>query len=374
MPERMSIVVLFGGRSVEHEVSIRSARSVIAAVDRSRYEVLPVAIDPDGRWFTAPNPLGVNDPAAPQGRRRPVWLVAEPGAGLHVEGGSGAEEVLHPECYLPLVHGVGGEDGTLQGLFEMAEVPYAGAGVLASALAMDKALCKVVLRQAGIPVLDGQLVARFEWQGERQAVLDRIRRWHEPPLFIKPSNGGSSVGVTRVETPEELGAALDAALSLDLNALVEPAVDAREIEVSVLGNDQPRASVPGEIVPARPFYDYRAKYEDERTRLLIPAPVDAGQADRLGQLAVETFRALGACGLGRVDFLMERGNGTAWVSEMNTLPGFTDISMYPKLWEATGIGYADLIDRIVTLGRERHAERRSLRRCLRGAAASDRVV
>ena len=371
MPERLLVAVLFGGRSVEHDVSIRSARSVLSAIDRARHNVVPIAIDADGRWFTSPNPLGVNEPGADPGARRAVRLSPEPGAGLEVEGA----EVRHPDCYLPLVHGAGGEDGTLQGLFELAGVAYVGAGPLASALAMDKAMCKKVLRQAGLPVLDNLVVSRPEWLRDREAVLRKVGGWHGGgTLFVKPSSGGSSVGVSRVEDPETLPEALETAFSLDLVALIEPAVDAREIEVSVLGNDEPQTSVPGEIIPARLFYDYRAKYEDDRTRLLVPAPVEASLADRLRELAVGAFRAIGACGLGRVDFLVDRATGTPWISELNTLPGFTDISMYPRLWEATGIPYPDLIDRLIALGREQHRRRGRLLRALHGEVFPQRMV
>lgn len=372
MSERLLVAVLFGGRSVEHEVSIRSARSVLRAVDEAGHESLPVAVGTDGHWFTSTNPLGVFGPTTAESKRLPVRLGPVPGEGLWLADSN----VRRPDCYFPLIHGAGGEDGTLQGLFELAEVAYAGPGPLASALAMDKVLCKKVLQQAGLPVLPGEAVSRYEWQVDREAVLRRVRDRMdgEVVVFVKPSNGGSSVGITRVGRSDSLADALETALSFDRVALVEPAVDAREIEVGVLGNDEPHASIPGEIEPARLFYDYRAKYEDERTRLRVPAPIEASLAEQLRVLAVAAFRAVGACGMGRVDFLVERATSAPWLSELNTLPGFTDISMYPRLWEATGIAYPDLVDQIITLGCRRHQARQSLRRAPHDSIATRRLT
>ena len=351
------LLLLFGGRSVEHEVSVRSARSILAALDPDRYEVTPVAITPEGAWFTSDNPLGVRQPEAPEGRRRALLMRPEPGAGV-LDG----ERQLQPDVVFPLVHGVGGEDGTLQGLFELAEVPYVGCGVLASALAMDKAQAKTVFDALGLPVAEARVVTAAAWRDNRRRVIEDLATWREQPVFIKPANCGSSIGVTRAATLADRPAAIEEALSFDLTALVEVAIDGREIEVSVLGNDEPRSSVPGEIVPAREFYDYFAKYEDDRTRLLVPAPLEEGEADRLRHLAVAAFRAIGGSGLARIDFLVDRTSGAPYVSEVNTMPGFTDVSMYPRLWEATGLSYGALLDRIVELALERHAARRRLHR------------
>jgi D-alanine-D-alanine ligase len=360
MPEELQIVVLFGGRSVEHAVSIRSAHSVLQALPEDRFRATPVAIGEDGRWFTAANPLGVLGDGE-EGERRTVLLPPEPGRGLCI-GSPGAGETLHPDLVFPLVHGTGGEDGTLQGLLESAELAYAGSGVLASALAMDKSMAKRAFRLDGLPVLDGRTVPGWRWQAEPDRVLAELERWQSGALFVKPANGGSSVGVRLAREAGERREAIDIALRYDTKVLVEPALKAREVEVSILGNDRLEASVPGEIVPANDFYDYEAKYADERTRLLVPAPVPDSEARRLRELAIMAFEAIGGSGFGRVDFLLDRETGEPFVSEVNTIPGFTDVSMYPRLWEATGLGYAHLLARIIELGLERHRERRRLRR------------
>ncbi|MFQ5720423.1 MAG: D-alanine--D-alanine ligase family protein [Acidobacteriota bacterium] len=374
MSDRPRIVVVFGGRSVEHAVSIRSARSVLAAIDLDRYEVVPVAVDRDGTWFTSASPLGVREGSDTSGERRSVRILPEPGRGFLL--GSGAGWVAHEvHCVFPLIHGAGGEDGTLQGLLELADLAYVGPGPLASALAMDKAVAKRLLRQAGLPVLPDSVVTDAEWRADAGAVLRRLRSEQaEGPWFVKPSCGGSSVGATRAAAPDDLSAAIDTALEYDLKALVERALDAREIEISVCGNDRPEVSVAGEIVPAREFYDYQSKYADERTRLLVPAPLDGALADRLGALALATFTTLGAAGMSRVDFLVEKSTGRPWISEMNTIPGFTDISMYPRLWEASGLPYRQLIDRLIELGRERFERRTRLQRGLTSGGADRPVV
>lgn len=358
MPERGLIALLYGGRSVEHEVSIRSAASVLKEMELQGWQVIPVAVDLEGKWLTAADPLLVRGTES-EGGRTPVRLRAEAGASLVVGEGPEARR-LRPDLYLPLIHGQGGEDGTLQGLLELAAVPYAGSGVLASALAMDKDRAKAVLRQEGLPVLDWCTITAGRWRRHRQEALEEIRDRFPLPVFIKPANGGSSVGISRVSRAEDLAPALERALALDLKALVEPALDAREIEVSVLGNEDVEASVAGEIVPAREFYDYQAKYDDAGTRLLVPAPLNSSAMDRLAGLACKTYTALGCSGFGRVDFLMDRSSGEPFVSEANTLPGFTDVSMFPALWQASGLDYGSLMGRIVTLGRELHAARQAL--------------
>jgi D-alanine-D-alanine ligase len=360
MPERLKIVLVFGGRSVEHAVSIRSARSVLEALPEARFSILPVAIDEEGRWFTADNPLGVRGDR-PEGNRHPVLLQAEPGRGLKIGEGREAT-LLAPDLVFPLVHGTGGEDGTLQGLLESAELAYAGSGVLASALAMDKSMARRAFRHAGLPVLDWRTIAAERWRQEREAVLTELNSWHGGAVFVKPANGGSSVGVGKATAAAERAAAIDAALRFDVKAVVEPALRAREVEVSILGNHRLEASVPGEIVPAKEFYDYEAKYVDDRTRLLVPAPVEDAMARRLQDLAVRAFAAIDGAGFGRVDFLLDTASGEPFVSEVNTIPGFTDVSMYPRLWGATGIEYAELLTRIIRLGLERHQAKERLAR------------
>jgi len=359
VPEAGSIALFFGGRSVEHEVSIRSARSVMVELEGQGWKVFPVAVDREGRWFTADNPLGVRG-SIPEGTRRPVKLRAEPGAGL--ETGEGKDlQWVYPDLYFPLIHGRGGEDGTLQGLLNLAEAPYAGSGVLASALAMDKDLAKVVLRQTGLPVLDWLVVSAADWRRKPDAIIGKLQDSFPGSVFIKPANGGSSIGTSRAASVDARRQALDLALSLDLKAIVEPAVDAREIEVSVLGNDDIEASVAGEIVPAGEFYDYHAKYCDGGTRLLVPAPLQDDAMDHVRDLACRAYAALNCRGFGRVDFLMDRATGEPYISELNTLPGFTDVSMFPRLWEASGLAYGPLLARIVELGKRRARARKSLR-------------
>lgn len=367
MPEGRTIALFFGGRSVEHDVSIRSARSVLAELEKQGWDVLPVAVGRDGRWFTAANPLGVRG-RVPEGKCQPVNLRAEPGAGLELGEGSDLYRV-YPDLYFPLIHGRGGEDGTLQGLLNLAEAPYAGSGVLASALAMDKDRAKVVLRQTGLPVLDWLTISAAAWKRDPETILARLATRFPGAVFIKPANGGSSIGISRAESSAERRQALDLALSLDLKAIAEPALDAREIEVSVLGNDDLQASIAGEIVPAREFYDYQAKYSDGGTRLLVPAPLPDDALANLKDLACRSYEALNCRGFGRVDFLVDRVTGEACISELNTLPGFTDVSMFPRLWEASGLGYGPLLARIVELGQARSRARRSLCHEIRDSGA-----
>lgn len=354
MSARLIVGVIFGGRSGEHEVSLVSARGIMAALDPARYEVVPIGIARDGRWLVRA-PLerlealcaGQPDPLAgpPQEDRSPV-------AGLWPEG------LPRLDVVFPVLHGPYGEDGTIQGLFEMAGLPYVGAGVLASALAMDKIASKMVLRAAGLPVVDYLALTRRRWQEEPAAVVAEVERRLGYPCFIKPANLGSSVGITKAHDGEELWAGLDLAADYDRRLLVERGVNAREIEVSVLGNDDPQASVPGEILPSREFYDYDAKYVDDRSELLIPAPLPDALADEIRAMAVQAYKAHDGAGMARVDFLLDRETLRPYVNELNTIPGFTPISMYPKLWEASGLPYPRLLDLLIDLALERFAENR----------------
>jgi D-alanine-D-alanine ligase len=262
------------------------------------------------------------------------------------------------DVVFPILHGPFGEDGTVQGLLELADIPYVGAGVMASAVGMDKCIFKAVMRAHGLPVVRDLLVKRRAWEKEAEETLARIESEIGYPCFVKPANLGSSVGISKVRNRSELRSALDSAARYDRRLIVEVAVDpAREIEVSVLGNDDPIASVPGEIVPCNEFYDYAAKYVDDRSELLIPAPIPDHTAERVRQMAVDAYLAIDCAGLARADFLMETGTAKVYVNEVNTLPGFTPISMYPKLWEASGISYTDLIDRLIQLALERHSDK-----------------
>ncbi len=348
--------VLFGGRSSEHEVSLASARNVMEALRQAGHEVVPIGITPEGRWLPQPDAwvrLSARAqgalPAAASEASAMLLPVEQPGQSL------GAVDVI-----FPVLHGPYGEDGTVQGLLEMANVPYVGSGVLASAVAMDKAIARQLFAQHGLPQVRYITVMRRRWQAAKDAVVDEIEAALRYPLFVKPANMGSSVGVSKARSCEQLVAALEMAAHFDRKLLVEEAVPhAREIEVSVLGNEAPEASIAGEIIPANEFYDYNAKYENEGSRLLIPAGIDETAMAALRAYAVRAFLALDCTGLARVDFLVDGESGAIYLNEINTMPGFTRISMYPKLWEATGIPYPELVDRLLTLAMEMHADRQA---------------
>jgi D-alanine-D-alanine ligase len=368
MRRKIRLGLIFGGRSAEHEVSLMSARSVLKAIDPEKYAVTLVGITQAGKWLAGGDPLRALA-AGDTDATTEAALLGEPGKRelLAVRAGPGPHArqlsaVAELDVVFPLLHGPFGEDGTVQGLLELADLPYVGSGVLASALAMDKAVCKQVLRAAGRPVVDWVLATRAEIERDAAAVADRAQaELGGYPLFIKPANLGSSVGVAKAHSRAELEAGLRAAARYDRRVLAERGVNAREIEVSVLGNsggaEAPRASVCGEVVPSREFYDYEAKYVDNASGLLIPADLPAATSDLARALAVRAFQAIDGAGLARVDFLLDRDTGALYVSEINTIPGFTQISMYPKLWEASGLAYRELIDRLVELALERQAEK-----------------
>jgi len=323
----------------------------VASALSERHDVIPVLIDRHGRWL-------LQSTLAPEGGE-PVFLVPAPeerGALRRLSDGS---VVARPDVYFPVLHGTFGEDGTVQGLLDLAAVPYAGSGVAASAAAMDKELMKALFTAAGVPQTPYRVLRRRDEDGAAVVVIEELGL----PVFVKPANLGSSVGVSKVKQAAELGPALDIAFAYDRKVVVEAAVkDNRELEISILGNDEPAASVPGEIIPDREFYDYDSKYSAEsRTQLLIPAPLAAAAAAEVGRLGIAAFRAVDACGYARVDFLLERATGKILVNEINTIPGFTSISMFPKLWAASGVPYAELLARLVSLALERHAERARLR-------------
>jgi D-alanine-D-alanine ligase len=358
MTRRLRVGVLYGGRSGEHEISLRSAAAVIAALDPTRYEVVPIAIGKDGRWRTGIDSLRLLDEAQRALRPIPdhgveVTIAPEPTRRALVPLGGGAPIPL--DVVFPMLHGTFGEDGTVQGLLELAAVPYVGSGVLASSVGMDKACMKAVLRDAGIPVCRW-LVAR---PGEERAdaVRARIEAAFGFPCFVKPANLGSSVGISKAHDAAELGAALDGAAAYDPKVVIEEAIACREIECSVVGNGEPEASVPAEIVPSHEFYDYADKYVDAGAELLIPAPLPAIVTERIRALAAETFRAIDAAGLARVDFFLERGTDRLLVNEINTMPGCTATSGFPKMWEASGVPFPAVIDRLIELALARHATR-----------------
>jgi D-alanine-D-alanine ligase len=360
---RIRVGVIFGGRSGEHEVSLASAASVLSAIDPARYEVVPMGIAKDGQWLVGGDPLRALADAAGVPVALPPAAAGHPSSHalsrVPTAGGLPAGVAARLDVVFPVIHGPYGEDGTLQGLLELADVPYVGAGVLASAVGMDKATMKAVFRAHGLPVVPHVVLRDHEWAAERgpwrQRVLDELGF----PCFVKPANLGSSVGISKVTGPRTLDAAIDTAFAHDRKILVERGIAGREIEVSVLGNDAPEASVPGEILPGREWYDYEAKYTDGVAKLLIPASLSPGLAEEFRRLAVAAFRAIDAAGLARVDFFLDTDEAI-WVNEINTIPGFTRFSAYPRLWEASGLSYPALVDRLIALALERHARKRRL--------------
>lgn len=366
MNTKVCIGVFFGGRSGENAVSLMSARSILSVLSPEKYNVIQIGITQEGRWLSGENVLEAltsGDTAS----LFPVTLLPDPGdPTLYVIRQSAAGEVLEPLAALdvafPVLHGSFGEDGTIQGLFEMCGLAYVGAGVLGSAAAMDKALFKDVMRSHNLPVVESITVLSREVKTQLENVIERAEALASYPLFVKPVNLGSSVGVNKCRNREELKSGLLDAARYDRRVLIERGINAREIELSVLGNDEPIASIPGEIRPMEEFYSYNAKYIDARTELLIPASLEPDTIARFQELAVQAYRVIDCAGMARVDFLMDKETGAIYLSEINTIPGFTKISMYPKLWEASGISYPDLVNRLVALALERKAEMNQIER------------
>jgi D-alanine-D-alanine ligase len=347
---RTRLAILYGGRSAEHQVSVVSARSVMEALDPDRFEVVPIAITRAGAWLLpdrSPLELTASDGALPEVEAAGTELAVRP------EQGVGGVDVV-----FPILHGPFGEDGTVQGLFELADLPYVGSGVLASALAMDKAMAKVVLAQAGLPQAPYLVVPERDWRADPDRVAAEVEGRLAYPVFTKPARLGSSIGISKVKIPDGLAAGLADAFAHDTKALVEQGVVARELECGVLGNDDPEASVVGEVVPGHEFYDFEAKYLDESLKLEIPAPVPGAVRDRVRELSLRAFQALDCEGFARVDFFYEEATGRVLLNEVNTIPGFTPKSMFPMLWGASGLSYPDLVARLVDLAVERHAVRR----------------
>ena len=359
------LLVLFGGRSGEYEVSLMSARSVLSVLDPEKYTVIQVGITREGKWMSGDDTISAFEKGDISGLKE-VTLRHEPGdATLYSVTSTGLVPVTHVDVAFPVLHGTYGEDGTLQGLLEMADLAYVGAGVLGSSVGMDKALFKDVMRTHQIPVVDSVLTNRKQLSKEMDRVIEDIERMSSYPVFVKPTNLGSSVGVTKCRNRSDLLEGLMEAAQYDRRVLVEKGVNAREIEVSVLGNDDPKASVAGEILPSREFYDYNAKYIDNSSGLIIPAPLELSMMERIRRYAVEAFRAVDCSGMARVDFLLDKNTNQVFLNEINTIPGFTRISMYPKLWEASGITYPALVDRLIELGLERKADRDQTKRTYR---------
>src|SRR6478672_8183861 len=392
--KKLRVGILFGGRSGEHEVSLLSAASVLNAIDKNKFEVVPIGITKEGRWLTAadaelllqgkgeapgsaPSHLRAGDPEATPGAAvlatgQAVVVPPEP----HRPGGSlepfqtaaalsrrASDRAINVDIIFPVLHGTFGEDGTIQGLFELADIAYVGAGVLGSAAGMDKDVMKSLFLAAGLPIVKHVTVLRSDWESAPNKVRKLVESKLKYPVFVKPANLGSSVGISKARERKELGPAMAEAARFDRKIVIEEGVGgkkhkAREIECSVLGNDKPQASVPGEIVPGNEFYDTTAKYVDEGSQLIIPAKLSKAETKKIKQLAISAFQAVDCSGLARVDFLMDPKNRKIYLNEINTMPGFTAISMYPKLWAASGLAYPELIERLIQLGQERHEEKK----------------
>jgi D-alanine-D-alanine ligase len=384
--KRLRVGVLYGGRSGEHEVSLASAASVFAHLDRTRYEPVPIRIEKDGRWALADKPPAVMvagevieqariEASRPLREGREVHFVARPSdetilsidrmQNRDAEVPAAVVTGLSLDVIFPMLHGPYGEDGTIQGLLELANIPYVGAGVLASAVGMDKAVMKVLFAARGLPVCPYRVVLRHEWDASTDEIAADLQKSLKYPMFVKPANLGSSVGISKAKDFDGLREAMALAGSFDRKIVIEAGVpNAREIECAVLGNDTPEASVPGEIIPSREFYDYESKYLDEGSKSVIPADLPKKTADQVRKLSIEAFKAVDGAGMSRVDFLLSRDTGKLYLNEVNTIPGFTTISMYPKLWAASGVEYPVLLDRLIALAMARHAEKQQLRTSL----------
>jgi D-alanine-D-alanine ligase len=351
---KLRVGVLFGGRSGEHEVSLASAASIIRGLDPQKYEAVPIGITKEGHWLIGAGAQKMLPEVLRTGQR--VLMSADPteSALMPLDGSPRGQKL---DVVFPVIHGTFGEDGTMQGLLELAGLPFVGAGVLGSAIGMDKDVAKKLMQVAGLPVVPWIAVQRADWERQPKEIRRAIEKKFKYPVFVKPATLGSSVGMTKVHSRAELGPALDLAAEFAMKIMVERAVSAREIEVSVLGNHDPRASIPGEIVPHREFYDYAAKYLEEGTKLLIPAKLTKSEVKKVQGMAVTAFRALELSGMARVDFFIEKRGGKIFLNEVNTIPGFTSISMYPKLWEANGIPFRELIGKLIDLALEQHREK-----------------
>jgi len=359
---KMKVAVVFGGRSSEHEVSLTSAVSILQNINREKYDVLPIKITRTGRWLLLSSDQGLNTAKALDEASGPLLSVSDPETpGFYVldgaEGASGKiADFIRADVVFPVLHGTFGEDGTVQGLLSLSNLPCVGAGVMASAIGMDKVLMKQVFLQNDLPCVDFIWFLRKKWKSDSGVILDAVRKEMGFPCFVKPANAGSSVGVYKAKDETELARFIGAAAEYDRKILVEKAVAGRELECSVLGNDEPESSVVGEIVPANEFYDYEAKYLSEGSKTIVPADLSEPITRAVRHFAVEAFKALDCAGMARVDFFLERDSNRIFVNEINTIPGFTPISMYPKMWEASGIPYLELIDRLIGLAMERHQD------------------
>ncbi|MBU1036236.1 D-alanine--D-alanine ligase [bacterium] len=361
--KKLRVGIIFGGRSGEHEVSFCSASSIIKAIDKDKYTVVPIGITKEGRWISPQDSELALQSGRIEGKNTVILLNDSFSKSLvcidnnqRLDKSSALEKL---DVIFPVLHGPYGEDGTVQGLLELANIPYVGAGVAASAISMDKDLMKTIFQQKGLPILRWLTIKRKDWHKDKEEILSLIQKSFEYPLFVKPTNLGSSVGITKVHKKEELKEAIDLASSYDRKILIEEGLEeVREIECSVLGNDEPQTSVVGEVKPAGEFYDYDSKYIDEKTQLIVPADLPDGVSQEVQEIALRAFKAVDAAGMARVDFFVSKKENKIYLSEINTIPGFTSVSMYPRLWEASGISYPDLIDQLIQLALERHQDKK----------------
>ncbi len=365
---KLRVGVIFGGQSGEHDVSLMSAQSVMSALDREKYEIIPIGISREGQWITGNVFAALSSGAAGS---RPAALLPDPMASALMQidqsetEAAGISVVAELDVVIPILHGTYGEDGTVQGLLELAGLPYVGAGVVGSAVGMDKAIFKYVMTANGIPVLPWLLAINKSWERDPAEVINEIETKLTYPVFTKPANLGSSVGISKCSNRAELVEGLSEAFRFDRRTVVEQGIEARELEVAVLGNEEPAASIVGEIRPRRDFYDYYAKYvaepgSDDESELLIPAAISPEMSDEVRALAIRAYQAIDCAGMGRVDLMFDKENGGLYLNEINTIPGFTQISMYPKLWEATGLSYSQLLDQLIALALERRAVKGNL--------------
>ncbi len=361
MAKKLRVGIVFGGRSSEHEVSVASARSVMAAINTDTYDVIPIAISKSGKWLPGTSPEALASPKEMAAQKSSAELPADPPAGFdrlpQLRDAAGQNHFPEVDIIFPVLHGAFGEDGTIQGMLELAGLPYVGCGILGSALGIDKEKAKILFRAAGIPVTPWITCYRQEVRSAPEAVIHKVEAAFNYPVFVKPATLGSSVGVTKAHNTVELIEGLRLAVKYDRKVLVEQGINCRELECAVLGNDNPAASVVGEVIASKEFYDYESKYLDGASQTLVPAPIEDDLAQRIREYAVTAFQALELSGLSRVDFFLSKDDGAVYINEVNTLPGFTEISMYPKLWEATGVSYPRLIDRLIELGFERARDR-----------------
>lgn len=347
---KLKVGIIFGGRSGEHEVSLRSAKSIIEALDKEKFQIVPIGIKKDGRWISGENTWNELYNKEKYKTNYEVTLLPQPGKGLRKL--NSFEKITDLDVVFPVLHGTYGEDGTLQGLLELADIPYVGSDVLGSALGMDKVLMKKIFLHEGLKVSKFKGFYKQEWEKNKEHLKEEINEELSYPLFVKPANLGSSLGINKVKYAGELEDAIDSAAQYDYKLLVEENIEGKEVEVSVLGNEAPRASICGEIVPAGEFYDYEAKYIDDSSELIIPAGISSELSEKTRTIALKAFKALDAKGLGRLDFFVNSETKDIFINEINTMPGFTEISMYPKLWESSGISYTKLLTELIVLAQE----------------------